>query len=264
MKRVALALVFILLVVLIWSLRKEKYVQSDVQKIDSFFNQFNDIQDFNVRYLIIKSILNELDDNKELELSNVNLLIDTFNSSNVISTKLVHYPNVWSLDNMFDLAYTRGESVLFDRGRIILRAFAWPGIDLTTGDELRRSNAYTPFTYTSEGIPDYTSTVIAESGKTAKDMLRYCFMILDKLFSARNGVAGNPWTPEMIDYVNSTIPDKYAPKFDRTNNMSIQNALLGSDATPAAVWFMKALAIGPAYISWLAENKWHLDLNWTP
>lgn len=262
MKRVALALVFILLVVLIWwSLRKETYTQSDAQKLDSYFQQVRGDSRDRLMMYTMKSILNELDGNGDLELSNVNLIVDIFNSSNVTSNAFGYFPNVAYLNERFETAYTSGESALGTRGRMVLRAFAWPGVAIS--NEIATSNSYTPFTYTSDGVPDYTSNVIAESGKTTKDMLKYCFVILDKLYSSIT-TEGNPWTPELIDYVNSTIPDKYSPKLDRTDNTSFGKAINSQTPSPLGIWLTKALTIGPAYIAWLAENKWRLDLDWKP
>lgn len=256
MKRVVLTLVFILLVVLIWPLRKERYTLSDVGKIDSyFFPRYPGANGDNIKIYIVKSVLNELDGNRELELSNINMLVDTLNSNGFTFS---HYSNVTELDTMFETAYTSGEPGLGTRDRMILRSFAYPGIDMAVD---RNSNLFA-ITYTSDGVPDYMSTIVSESGKTSKDILKLCFVVIDKLFSTE--MVGNPWTPEIIDYINSLIPDKYAPKFDRTNNMSVMNGVTNETPTPAALWFVKAVTVGPAYLAWLSENKWKLDLNWNP
>jgi hypothetical protein len=68
----------------------------------------------------------------------------------------------------------------------------------------------------------------------------------------------------VIDYINSTIPSKYTPKFDRTDTNFIQNVLESPTPNETTIWFIKALMIGPAYLAWLAENKWKLDLTWSP
>lgn len=253
MKQVILAFIFILLVVLILYLRKEKYTMSDVAKIDAYFHSDG------IKGYIVNSCLNEIGQTKDLELSNVNLLVDSINSSNGYT--FTHYSNVSELDTMFETAYTSGESSLGSRDRMILRAFAYPGIEISTSFKL--SNSYTAFTYTADGVPDYTSTILSETGKTRRELLNYCFEVLSKLFSGYHGQ--NPWTPDVIDYVNSTIPDRYAPKFDRTNNMSVGIVFEATTvSTPAGIWLMKALSVGPAYLAWLAENKWHLDLDWHP
>lgn len=231
------------------------YTRDDSIKIQkNILSRYSGSSLDDIRLYTIRSILSELNENRNLELSNVNLLIDTLNSNGFTFS---HYSSVSELDTMFENVYSSGESSLGTRDRILLRLFASPGIDIIV------DGSFPSFTYTSDGVPDFTSTIISDSGKSTKDMLKYCFEILNTLFSGNRAV-GNPWTPEMIDYLNSMIPDKYAPKFDRTNNMSISNAIQTSTPDAKTIWLKKALLIGPAYIAWLAENKWHLDLNWTP
>jgi hypothetical protein len=139
---------------------------------------------------------------------------------------------------------------------MVLRAIAWPALDISIIHPLLS------FTYTSDGVPDFTSTLVADSGKSTKDMLMYCFNVLQMLFSSQSGQ--NPYTPEVIDYINSTLPSRISPKFDRTDNMSILNAINTRPETrdEKSTWFTKALTIGPAYLAWLVENKWRLNLDW--
>lgn len=60
------------------------------------------------------------------------------------------------------------------------------------------------------------------------------------------------------------IPDKFSPKFDRTNPQAFPQALQSTTPDEKTTWVWKAVSIGPAYITWLAENKWKLDVNWNP
>jgi len=73
-------------------------------------------------------------------------------------------------------------------------------------------------------------------------------------------------TPEIIDYINSYLPDKFAPKYDTTYNGTLGTLLDQPFASmdDKTKWLWKALLLGPAYIANLAENKWRLDLDWTP
>lgn len=229
---------------------RELYTRDDGMTLTSYFHpRYLGTQSFNLTKYIIKTCLCELSDDTNNKLSNVNLLVDTLNSNGFTFS---HYSNVTEFDNVFDTAYNSGESGLSTRDRIILRAIAWPGVSLSTG-ELQLT-----FTYTSDGVPDYTSSLISESGKTTREMLAYCFTILDKMFSVTETTQGTPWIPSTIDYINSTIPDKYSPKLDRTDTDPLGNT------SAASIWFQKALLIGPAYLTWLAENKWRLDLTWRP
>jgi hypothetical protein len=257
MKRVAIAgLIIVLVLTLVWFRWSEKYTPEQISSLISIYTtRFRGADMDNIRIYTIKSILGvDIGNDPSAGLSNVNLLIDTLNLNGFTFT---HFSDINELNTMFETAYTSGESGLGTRDRIVLRSFAAPALEITSG-----FSRVFPLNYTSDGVPDFTSTIVAESGKTTKEMLQYCFTILDKLFSSRNGQ--NPYTPEVIDYINSTIPSKYTQKFDRTDNMSIMNALGSSQPNEMEIWFKKALMIGPAYISWIAENKWRLDLTWSP
>jgi hypothetical protein len=259
MERVAITgLIIILVLTLVWFRWSEKYTEEQSDSLfSSLSGRYRGVDMDNIRKYTIKSILSvDIGDDSSAALSNVNLLVDTLNSNGFTFT---HFSDMNELNTMFETAYTSGESGLATRERIILRSFASPCVNIT----LQFSKA-APYSYTSEGVPDFTSTIVSESGKTTKEMLQYCFTVLDKLFSAAGTTRENPYTPEMIDYINSTIPSKYTQKFDRTDNMSIPNAITSPTPNETALWFIKAILIGPAYIARTAENKWKLDLSWTP
>jgi len=256
MERVLAGLIVVLVLILIWLNRRETYTDAQITSLDSFFkDRYRGVNADNLRVYTIKSILGvDIGDDPSIGLSNVNLLVDTLNSSGFTFTR---FSDINELNTMFETAYNSGETGLGNRDRMILRTFAWPAVAITS--ELN----IIPLNYTSDGVPDFTSTIVSESGKTTKEMLQYCFVLVEKLVSG-DPTTGNPWTPEVIDYINSTIPSKYTPKFDRTNNRSIEDAMRSSTPNETTIWFIKALMIGPAYLAWIAENKWKLDLNWTP
>lgn len=277
MKQEITVVVLLFILFLVWLYRRrETYTENEAQKIWVYFRGYST---GNVGDTLMKSIiniaLNDLDKNADLELSNVNAIIDIFNQpqqipeqwdyqSNVIIspartvtyTQMDHYPDTASLEQLFTTAYTSGESSLTTRDKMVLRAIAWPALDIAVILPLLS------FTYTSDGVPDFTSTIITDSGKSTKDMLVYCFKVLQMLFSTTAGQ--NPYTPELIDYINSTLPNRFSPKFDRTDNMSIINAINASPESrdEKSTWLAKALTIGPAYLAWLVENKWRLNLDW--
>lgn len=260
MKRVAIAgLIIVLVLTLIWFSRKEQYTQAQSSNLFSIFKgTYTGTAGDNLKIYTIKSILGvDIGDDPSIGLSNVNLLVDTLNSNGFTFT---HFSNISELNTMFDTAYNSGEAGLGNRDRMILRTFAWPSVAITS--QFTSNASVLSLSYTSDGVPDFTSTIVSESGKTTKEMLQYCFTIIDKLFSSGN--EQNPYTPDMIDYINSTIPSQYTQKFDRTDNMSVMNAIQSPSPNDTTIWFMKALVIGPAYIAWIAENKWKLDPMWNP
>jgi hypothetical protein len=257
MERVLAGLIVVLVLILIWLNRRETYTDAQITSLDSFFkDRYRGVNADNLRKYIVKTILGvDISDDPSIGLSNVNLLVDTLNSSGFTFTR---FSDINELNTMFETAYTSGESGLGNRDRMILRTFAWPGTEIT-----REFSRVIPVNYTSDGVTDFTSTIVSESGKTTKEMLQYCFVLVEKLVSG-DPTTGNPWTPEVIDYINSTIPSKYTPKFDRTDTNFIQNVLESPTPNETTIWFIKALMIGPAYLAWLAENKWKLDLTWSP
>ena len=260
MKRVVIAgLIIVFVLTLVWFRWSEKYTQEQSSNLFSMYTtRYRGTDLDNINKYTIKSILGvDIGNDSSIGLSNVNLLVDTLNSNGFTFS---HFSNVNELNAMFDTAYTSGESGLGTRDRVILRSFAWPSVEIT--EDFTSNAAILALNYTSDGVPDFTNTIVSESGKTTKEMLQYCFTIIDKFFSAGNGQ--NPYTPETIDYINSTIPSKYTQKFDRTDNMSVMNAMSAQPPNDTTLWFMKALMIGPAYIAWIAENKWKLDLTWSP
>lgn len=255
MERVLVGLIIVLVLILIWLNRRETYTDAQITSLDLFFrDRYTGVNDDNLKKYIVKSILGlDISDDTSIGLSNVNLLVDTLNSNGFTFT---HFSDINELNTMFATAYDSGETGLGTRDRMVLRSFAWPAVDLT-----RSFSRVVPINYTSDGVLDFTSTIVSESGKTTKEMLQYCFTIIDKMMSTGEQV--NTLTPEVIDYINATIPSKYTQKFDRTDNTSIDTALNSPTPNETTIWFIKALMIGPAYLAWLAENKWKLDLNWT-
>ena len=256
MERVAITgLIIILVLTLVWFRWSEKYTRDQANALDSSFrDRYKSDSRDDMRKYTIKSILSaDIGDDPSAGLSNINLLVDTLNSNGFTFT---HFSDMNEINTMFVTAYTSGESGLATRERMVIRSFSWAGVGIM-------EKLPSGVNYTSDGVPDFTSTIVAESGKTTNEMLQYCFTILDKSFNS-DRTLNNPWTPEVIDYINSTIPSQYTQKFDRTDNMSIMNAFRSSTPNDTEKWFLKALTIGPAYIAWIAENKWRIDFTWKP
>jgi hypothetical protein len=249
-------LVAILLVSFILVQRNhEMYTNDDRQKIHTVFTGYNAAATANLQKYLMFTILNELDGNTTGKISNVNMLVDTLNIPRTSANAWTHYETVNDFDTMLETAYNSGESGLSVRDRMVLRAIALPGIDFTIDSPLN------PITFTSENVPDYSSNVIQESGKTPKEMLLFCFKTYEILIKAFDTLSG--LTPEAIDYINSYLPDKYAPKFNRDSPTEFISLLSATDSDKMR-WVYKAISLGPAYIARLAETKWKLDLTWTP
>jgi hypothetical protein len=255
---IVLAFLSVIVIVIISLSVREKYTPAVIEKIHQVFSQTGESRD-NLRKYLIKVIINELENDMTNKLSNVNLLVDTLNTGR--TNPWTHYASVNDFDTMLESAYTSGESGLSDRDRMVLRAIALPGIDMTI------ENILYPITYTSEDVPDFSTTIITESGKTSKEMLLFCFKIVDMLANSRESETLVPWTPETIDYINSYIPDSFGPKFNRNDPAEFEKtfgARSVDEIDAKSKWLWKAVTLGPAYIAKLAENRWRLDLDWKP
>lgn len=254
---IALSFLTIILTIIILARVREKYTPTDLDKFYGAFpvSQYNGITRDNLRKYSIQVIINELENDTINKLSNVNLLVDTLNTGR--TSQWAHYSTIDDFDTMLETAYTSGESGLTARDRLVIRAIASPGLDFTVNSSLGT------ITYESEGVPDFATTIINESGKTSKEMLLFCFKTLEKIFQNIDATTVNPFIPEVIDYVNSYIPDSFTPKYDR-NNSAAFIASLQPPLDAKATWLVKSLTLGPAYIAGMAETKWRLDLDWTP
>jgi hypothetical protein len=255
MKRVIALAVISIIFILIWLTTREKYTQSQLSTLITAVRPPYNTADFNEQlflHYVANIAFSEANDDRVNELSNINSLVDVINTGR--PNPLPHYATVDEINTMYDTAYVSGESGLSTRDRMILRAFVMVSTILPPF----------PITYTSDGVPDWTSTIIAESGKTTIEMVLYCFGILVKLHQTGIANAQQAYTPEFFDYLNSTIPDRFSPKYDRTDPLSLINAMQSDTPDEKTTWFWKAVSIGPAYISWIAENKWKLDVNWRP
>lgn len=257
MKRGIAFFVILLSIILIWYKSREKYTDSDFEKLLApIVNRNTRTTQFDEKSLIhylSNAIFNELNDDRANELSNVNSIIDLINIGR--SSTVDHYANIDELNTMYDTAYSSGESSLSIRDRLILRMIAFIGLAIKPPF---------PITYTTEGIPDWTSTIVSDSGKTTKEMLLFGATLLVKLHRTDATSIETAFNPEFYDYLNSMIPDKFSPKFDRTNPQAFLQALQSTTPDEKTTWVWKAVSIGPAYITWLAENKWKLDVNWNP
>jgi hypothetical protein len=251
-QEIAMAFLCLILIGVILVRVRERYTTADAEKLEGIFSGYTgpNIRD-DMKKSIVQTIISELGNDTPNKLSNVNFLVDTLNTGR--SNTWSRYSSVEEVDTMFETAFTSGESGMSDRDRMVLRAIALPAIGFTNS----QGHGFT-ITYTSEDVPDYATTIINESGKTSKEMLLFCFKLIEKIFES------DTWTPDIIDYINSYIPDRFAPKYDRNSGNAFETSFLSDSPDDKTIWLWKAILLGPAYISKLAENKWKLDLDWTP
>lgn len=140
------------------------------------------------------------------------------------------YTSDAQIEQLFETAYTQGESGLVEKDRVLLRALAL----FSTGmlDIYMRSDLQ----YTSEGLPNYAATVISESGKSTREFL-FKMLLYDK------------------NTLNTILPPGYS-KYTESDS------ILNDTDTNRKAWVLNASTIPWAYITWLAKNKWNLSMTW--
>lgn len=142
------------------------------------------------------------------------------------------YTSQAQIEQLFETAYTQGESGLPEKDRVLLRVFALYST-LILDD-------FTPGTvdlqYTSSGLPHYANSIMVESGKSTREFL------FKTIVPARNTL-------------NTILPSRF-PQYTDTDD------IYNDTDTNRKAWVMNALTIPWAYIAWLAKNKWNLSMTW--
>lgn len=155
-----------------------------------------------------------------------------FRISGPTGTEYPGYMTDAQLEQMFETAYTQGESSLLERDRVLLRELAFYSSWSLSAFTSRGDIPYTP-----DGVPTFASQVINDSGKPVKEFL----------FNAILSTA---------DSINNILPTRF-PKYNSGDNV-LEN---GADQE-RAMWVAQAVVIPHAWIAWLAKNKWNLDMTW--
>jgi len=136
------------------------------------------------------------------------------------------------LEQMFETAYTQGESSLPERDRVLLRELAF-----YSSWSLSAFGSRGDIPYTSDGVPTFASQIINDSGKPVKEFL----------FNAILSTA---------DSINNILPSRF-PKYN-----SGDTVLVNDTNQERAAWVAQAVMIPHAWIAWLAKNKWNLNMTW--
>lgn len=156
----------------------------------------------------------------------------TYSSANELLSVMdptMSYTSDTQIEELFRKAYTDGEAGLPEKDRLFLREIAYYSIQY-----VENLGSGVTITYTSDGVPDFTDATITESTKSAREFL---FSVLKS------------------DY-NNILPSRFA-------RVPTENYDINTDTDQQrALWIIRATTIPHAYIKWLAENKWKLDMTW--
>jgi hypothetical protein len=209
-------------------MKKSEYLVSENLTLDSLINvtPFSNTSAASFGFLIMVGFVgNELSKNPVYPSAN-----DLLKILGPTGNEYTTYTSDTQIEQLFETAYTQGESGLPEKDRVLLRALALYSTAMLNG--------YTPGTidYTSGGLPHYASTVISESGKSTREFL------YNVLFASK-------------DTLNNILPQGYS-KYNDTDD------IYNDTDTNRKAWVMNALTIPWAYIAWLAKNKWNLSMTW--
>jgi len=209
-------------------MKKSEYLVSENLTLDSLINvtPFSNTSAASFGFLIMYGFVgNELSKNPVYPSAN-----DLLKILGPTGNEYTSYTSDTQIEQLFETAYTQGESGLPEKDRVLLRALALYSTAMLDG--------YRPGTidYTSGGLPNYAATVISESGKSTREFL------YNMLFASK-------------DTLNNILPQGYS-KYTDTDDV------YNDTDTNRKAWVMNALTIPWAYITWLAKNKWNLSMTW--
>ena len=163
---------------------------------------------------------------------------------------LVPYTSESQLATMFDTASKNGESGLTFTDRYLLRYVTLVFILLFNNVQ----NALGQVTWDAQGKPSFADDVLSKN-QTVQDNMKIVFELIQSLF-AGGGQGG--MTQGAIDKINSILPANLT-KFASVQDFNTKHAKTVADIDPAVFFITKYIMVGPAYLTWVAENKYKLD-----
>lgn len=192
----------------------------------------------------------------------MNEIITSFNTKLV--TPLPLFTSESELNQVYTTAFNSGESAfsndsIGDRNRMALRLTAGISIAVTSA----MPTQILTITYGPDGKPTYTDEVVQKSGKSLNEILTFGMRVLKDLVGSNTQAGGQMVIPDStIQMINGILPSEF-PKY--TSGTDIMNDMNNMSNPPERVkFFAKAYTLGAAYMAWLAENKWKLNLDWAP
>jgi hypothetical protein len=111
-------------------------------------------------------------------------------------------------------------------------------------------------TWDAQGKPNIANEVLS-NGQSIQDNMKFIFQLVQSSFANNGGM-----TQDVLDKINGILPanlTKFASNQDYQTRGRASNG--GSTPDPAFVFVMKYMMVGPAYLSWVAENHYKLDPN---
>jgi len=235
------------------------------QKVASSFSS-NDVLTFQSNFMYadangsIKSTVDfylaTLNEQPIMPMVNKILADATANTKQPPVQPLVPYTSESQLATMFDTASKNGESGLTFTDRYVLRYVTLVFILLFNNSQ----RVLGQVTWDAQGKPSFADDVLSKN-QTVQDNMKFVFELIQSLFAGSGESSlGGGMTQGAVDKINSILPanlTKFASVQDYNTRGSAAKDVGSTD--PAVLFVAKYIMVGPAYLVWVAENKYKLD-----
>lgn len=240
---VVLVLLVVLIVILLVRKVVSTYTAADAQTIVSNFpySGARDSDPQNVINFYVDSL------NNQPLLAIVNGILSSAPSK--VAQPLVQYTSESQLATMFTTAAANGESGLTFTDRYLLRYLTVLFIAMVSTSQ----STIGTITWDAQGKPNIANEVLS-NGQSIQDNMKFIFQLVQSSFGNSGAL-----TQDVLDKINRILPanlTKFASVQDYQTKVSGR-----STPDPAVVFVTKYVMVGPAYLSWVAENQYKLDPN---
>jgi hypothetical protein len=231
-----------------------------LQKVVSSFTS-NDVQTFQSNFVYAgQSDLGKVIDfyiaslNGQPLLPIVNGILTSVPPTNGIqpAQPLVPYTSESQLSTMFGDASKNGESGLTFTDRYLLRYLTLFCIFLFNNS----GPVIGTVTWDAQGKPSFADDVL-QKNQSIQDNMKIVFELFKTMFA---GGGDGQLTQNAVDTINTILPPNLT-KFSSVQDFNTRQATMNSGANrdPSTVFVIKYVMVGPAYLSWVAQNQYKLD-----
>jgi hypothetical protein len=224
-----------------------------LQKVVSSFTS-NDVQTFQSNFMyadVNRSIKSTVDFylatlNGQPMMPMVNkILADATANKNLPPVQpLVPYTSESQLSTMFGDASKNGESGLTFTDRYLLRYLTVLFIMFLNAAQDRIGQV----TWDTQGKPNFADEVLPKN-QSIQDSMKFIFQMIQ---SSTDGQT----TEDMVKKLNTILPPNLTP-YANLNDYNERQSKTPPD--PSIVFTTKYIFVGPAYLTWVAENYYKLD-----
>ena len=248
--------VLVLLVVIVLFLLFQKVVSSFTSTVQTFESNFIYTDGGSAMENTVNFYLATLTEQPLMPIVN-KILSDTMANTKLPPFQpLVPYTSESQITTMFDNASKNGESDLTFTDRFLLRYVTLLFIQLFNNSR----NTLGQVSFDSQGKPSFADDVLSKN-ETVQGNMKFVFELIKSLFGqSGEGVKAGGVTQGAIDKMNSILPanlTKFASVQDFNTKQSSAKDVGSTD--PAVLFVVKYIMVGPAYLSWVAENKYKLN-----